>query len=71
MKLLVHGHSFLDFVVLNQNCLSFVELFVKDGKFGLNSEVFDSLLSDQLVQLSKVVSTGHITKGCVASFSNV
>ena len=52
VKLLVHSHSFFNFIVLNQNSFSFVELFFKDCKLSLNSEVINALLSNQFIQLA-------------------
>ncbi len=31
MEFLVHSHSFLDFVILDEDCLGLVELLVKHG----------------------------------------
>ena len=31
VKLLIHGHGFFDFIMLNENCFSFMELLIKDS----------------------------------------
>lgn len=49
VKLLVHGHSLFDFIMLNQNGLSLVELLIENGKLCLHTEVVNAFSSDQLV----------------------
>ena len=71
VKLLVHGHSFLDLIMLYENGLSFMELLVQDSKLCLNSEVVDSFLSNELVDLSEVVSLGDVSESSIASLSNI
>jgi hypothetical protein len=71
VELLVHSHCLFDFVVLDQNCFGFTELFVQNGEFGLNSEVVNSFLSDELVDLSKIVSFRDVSKSSIASLSNI
>ena len=43
MKLLVHGHSLFNLIMLDQNCLSLVELLVEHSHLGLHAEVFRAL----------------------------
>ena len=71
MKLLVHGHSLFNLIMLDQNCFSLVELLVEYSHLGLHAEVFRSLSGNQLVQLAKVVGFCNITECGVAAFSNV
>ena len=71
VKLLVHGHGFLDLIMLNENGLSLMELLVQDSKLCLDSEVVNSFLSDELVDLSEVVSLGDVSKSSIASLSYV
>jgi len=70
MKLLIHGHCFFDLVMLDQNGLGLVELLLEDSQLGLNSEIADTLLSDELVDLSQVVGFGDIAEGSVASLGH-
>jgi hypothetical protein len=49
VKLLVHSHSFLNLIVLNQDSLSLVELLIQHSELSLDSKVVDSFLSDQFV----------------------
>ena len=71
VKFLVHCHSLFNFVVLNQNCLCFVELFIEYCKLCLNSKVVCSFLSNQLVQLAKIIRSRHVTESSITSFSHV
>lgn len=71
MQLLIHGHCFLNLIMLNKDSLGFVELFVQDSELGLNSEVISSFLSDEFVKLAQVVSARHVSKSGIASLSNV
>lgn len=71
VQLLVHGHGFFDLVVLDQDCLSLVELLVEDGHLGLDTEVLGALSGDQLVQLAEIVSLSDITESCIASLCHV
>lgn len=48
-----------------------MELLVKDGQFGLNSEVFQAFRRNQLVKLPQIVGFGHVSQSSVASFSHV
>jgi len=48
-----------------------MELFVKDSKFGLNSEIINTFGSNKFVDLSQVISFGYVSKSCIASFSNI
>lgn len=57
--------------MLDQDCLSFVELFVKNGKLGLDAEVVNTLSLNHLVELAEIVSAGHVTKGSVTALSNI
>ena len=61
VKLLVHRHSLFDFIMLNKNSLSLVELLIKNGKLRLNAEVVNAFSGDQLVQLAKVLGPGHVS----------
>jgi hypothetical protein len=58
---LVHCHSFFNFIMLNEDGFCLMELFVKNCKFCLNSEVVNSLLGNQFVDLSQVVSFGDVS----------
>jgi hypothetical protein len=71
MELLVHSHSFFHFIVLKENCFSSVELFVKNGKLCLDSEIVNAFTCYQFVYFPKVICLGNVSKGCIASFSNV
>ena len=66
MELLVHGHGLLDLIVLDEDCLSLVELLIEDCKLRLNSEVVDAFLGHQLVDLSEVVGLGDVSESGVA-----
>ena len=70
VELLVHSHCLFNLIVLDQDSLSLVELLVKNCKFGLNSEVVDTLLGHDLVDLSEVAGFRDITKGSIAPLSN-
>jgi len=56
--------------MLDQNGLGLVELLLEDSQLGLNSEIADTLLSDELVDLSQVVGFGDIPEGSVASLGH-
>ena len=71
VQLLVHRHGFFDLVVLDQNRFSLVELLVQDSKLCLDSKVVCTFCCNQLVQLAKVVSLGHVAEGGIASLSHV
>ena len=61
VKFLVHCHGFFNFIMLQENSLSSVELLLQNCKFSLNSEVISSLSCSQLVDLPQIVSLGHIS----------
>ena len=73
VEFLVHGHGILNLIVLDEQGLSLVELLLQNGEFGLNSEVFDTILFGhaELVELSQVISLGDVTKSSKASLSNL
>jgi len=71
VKFLIHSHSFFNFISLKKNRFSSMELFVKDSKFGLNSEIINTFGSNKFVDLSQVISFGYVSKSCIASFSNI
>ena len=52
VKLLVHSHGLFDGVVLDQDCLSLVELLIQHCEFDLDSEVIRSLGRNKLVKLA-------------------
>lgn len=56
VQLLVHSHGFFDLVVLDKDGLSLVELFLENSKLSLNTEIFNTFLSNKLVKLSEIVS---------------
>lgn len=57
VELLIHSHSLFDGIVLDQDGLSLVELFIQHGELDLNAEVINSLSCYQFIKLSKVVSS--------------
>lgn len=71
VELLVHSHSLFNLIVLEEDCLSSVELLVEHGKLGLHSEVLKALSANQLVDLSKVIGLSDVTEGSIASLSNI
>lgn len=71
VKLLVHGHSLFDLVMLDQDSLSLVELLVEDSHLGLDTEVVGALSCHKLVQLAQVVSLSNVTKSSVAALSDI
>jgi hypothetical protein len=71
VELLIHCHSFFNFIILKENSFSAMELLVKDGKLGLNSKVLKTFLSYQFVDLSQIISLGNVSKSSIASFSNI
>jgi hypothetical protein len=48
-----------------------VELFIKNCEFGLDSEVFKSLLRNKLVDLSEIVGLSNVSESGIASFGNI
>jgi hypothetical protein len=48
-----------------------MELLVKNCEFGLNSEVFKTLLRNKLVDLSEVVGLSDVSESGIASFGNI
>jgi len=48
-----------------------MELLVKNCEFGLDSEVFKTLLRNKLVDLSKIVGLGNVSESGIASFGNI
>ena len=71
MQLLVHRHGLFDLVVLEEDGLRAVELFVEDGELGLHAEVVDAFDGDELVDLAEVVGLRHVAEGGVATFGDV
>jgi hypothetical protein len=49
VEFLIHSHGFLNFIILNEDCFSLMELLVEYRKLGLDSKVVDAILSDHFV----------------------
>ena len=57
--------------MLDQDVFSESEILVKNGELSLNLEAVGTFDSDGLVKLSKILSTGHVSKSSITSLSNI
>ena len=71
VEFLVHCHCLFHFIILKKDSLCTMELLVKNCEFGLDSEVFKTLLRNKLVDLSKIVGLGNVSESGIASFGNI
>jgi hypothetical protein len=72
MKFLVHSHSFFNFIILEKDSFSTMELLIQNGELSLNSEIFNtSLSSNKLVNFSEIVCLSNISKSGIASLCHI